>query len=263
MKQFARDANLTAVNSINFARIAAQTVYYFVGRGAARRARRSSSCRPEISATCSRARPRCAWDCRIRKLVIATNANDIMARALNDGVYESGAAHRTLSPSMDIQVASNFERALFEATGRDARWTRRRCPRSRRRAGSNCRTPVLQRSASARYCAFALRKRRRDAGARSRAYIGIKFMGLIDSAHGRGRWRRLGRSIEASARRAGRDPVDGASREVSRGRAASATGVLREIAGDSLAAFILTRPERYDTLAGGCRRACAPSSPKR
>ncbi len=57
------------------------------------------------------------------RLVIATNANDIMARALNEGVYESGASHATLSPSMDIQVASNFERALFEACDRDADWT--------------------------------------------------------------------------------------------------------------------------------------------
>jgi threonine synthase len=59
----------------------------------------------------------------VERLVIATNANDIMARALNTGVYASGAAHHTLSPSMDIQVASNFERALFEASGRDADWT--------------------------------------------------------------------------------------------------------------------------------------------
>jgi threonine synthase len=59
-----------------------------------------------------------------KTLVIATNANDIMARALNDGVYAAGEAHHTLSPSMDIQVASNFERALFEASERDSQWTR-------------------------------------------------------------------------------------------------------------------------------------------
>jgi threonine synthase len=59
----------------------------------------------------------------ISRLVVATNSNDIMARALNDGVYASGPAHPTLSPSMDIQVASNFERALFEAAERDAGWT--------------------------------------------------------------------------------------------------------------------------------------------
>ncbi|MGY9105886.1 MAG: threonine synthase, partial [Alphaproteobacteria bacterium] len=58
----------------------------------------------------------------INKLVVATNANDILARALSTGVYSSGSAQATLSPSMDIQVASNFERALFEASGRDAAW---------------------------------------------------------------------------------------------------------------------------------------------
>jgi threonine synthase len=46
-----------------------------------------------------------------------------MTRALNTGIYQAGAAHHTLSPSMDIQVASNFERALFEASGRDSDWT--------------------------------------------------------------------------------------------------------------------------------------------
>ncbi len=55
--------------------------------------------------------------------MIATNQNDIMARALNDGVYAEGSVHHTISPSMDIQVASNFERALFEAASRDADWT--------------------------------------------------------------------------------------------------------------------------------------------
>jgi len=58
------------------------------------------------------------------KLVVATNINDIMVRVLNDGVYVAGKAHPTLSPSMDIQVASNFERALFEASGRDSDYVR-------------------------------------------------------------------------------------------------------------------------------------------
>ena len=60
----------------------------------------------------------------IRSLVVATNTNDILTRALATGVYEPGAVRHTLSPSMDIQVASNFERALFEASGRDADWVR-------------------------------------------------------------------------------------------------------------------------------------------
>jgi threonine synthase len=58
----------------------------------------------------------------ISRLVIATNANDILARTLATGDYSAGEAQPTWSPSMDIQVASNFERALFEASGRDAVW---------------------------------------------------------------------------------------------------------------------------------------------
>lgn len=54
------------------------------------------------------------------KLAVAVNRNDIMRRALEDGVYRPDAVHATSSPSMDIQVASNFERLIFEASGRDA-----------------------------------------------------------------------------------------------------------------------------------------------
>ena len=119
---FARKISLTAVNSINFARIAAQSVYYFTATA-------------QLGAPCTFVVPtgnfgdifageaafRMGLD--VARLVIATNSNDIMARALNQGVYESGPSHATLSPSMDIQVASNFERALFEACDRDADWT--------------------------------------------------------------------------------------------------------------------------------------------
>jgi threonine synthase len=120
---FARAVGLTAVNSINFVRIAAQSVYYFTATAAL--GKPASFIVPtgnfgDIFA--GEAAERMGLDAR--RLVIATNANDIMARALNEGVYEAGAAHHTLSPSMDIQVASNFERALFEASGRDAGWVR-------------------------------------------------------------------------------------------------------------------------------------------
>ncbi len=67
---------------------------------------------------------RAAWACPVRRLVAATNANDIVFRVLTNGVYRSGAVQPSLSPSMDIQVASNFERALFEAANRDAGWVR-------------------------------------------------------------------------------------------------------------------------------------------
>ena len=56
----------------------------------------------------------------IDRLIIATNENDILARALASGVYKPLGVKATQSPSMDIQISSNFERLLFEAYGRDA-----------------------------------------------------------------------------------------------------------------------------------------------
>jgi len=55
----------------------------------------------------------------IERLIVSTNANDILARALATGRYEPRGVTPTQSPSMDIQVSSNFERLLFDATGRD------------------------------------------------------------------------------------------------------------------------------------------------
>ena len=118
---FARSVNLTAVNSINFARIAAQCVYYFTAT--AQLGKASTFVVPtgnfgDIFAGEAAMR----MGLGVEKLVIATNANDIMARALNEGVYAPARVQPSLSPSMDIQVASNFERALFEASGRDSAW---------------------------------------------------------------------------------------------------------------------------------------------
>jgi threonine synthase len=120
---FSTRTHLTAVNSINFARIMAQSVYYFTAAAAlgAGAGRAVTFVVPtgnfgDIFAGEAAARMGLGID----KLVIATNTNDILARALATGVYEAGSARPTLSPSMDIQVASNFERALFEACGRDA-----------------------------------------------------------------------------------------------------------------------------------------------
>jgi threonine synthase len=122
-KDFAHAVNLTAVNSINFARIAAQAVYYFTAAAA-------FATPPTFVVPTGNFGDVFAGEAAMRmglkleKLVVATNANAIMARALNDGVYQAGKAQPTLSPSMDIQVASNFERALFESSNRDAAWVR-------------------------------------------------------------------------------------------------------------------------------------------
>ena len=56
----------------------------------------------------------------IGRLIVATNVNDILARALRDGDYSVGHVEPTAAPSMDIQVSSNFERLLFDLYGRDA-----------------------------------------------------------------------------------------------------------------------------------------------
>ncbi len=118
-----RDAyRLAAVNSINWARIMAQVVYYVtaaVSLGAPHRA--VSFAVPtgnfgDIFAGYVAKR----MGLPIDRLVIASNVNDILTRTLETGRYERGAVVPSSSPSMDIQVSSNFERLLFEMSGRDA-----------------------------------------------------------------------------------------------------------------------------------------------
>jgi threonine synthase len=152
-KAFANDIGLTAVNSINFARIAAQCVYYFTASAALDQP--ATFVVPtgnfgDIFAGEAAAR----MGLEVTRLVIATNANDILARTLDEGVYASGASHATLSPSMDIQVASNFERALFEASGRDAGWTAAAMSDFARTRRLELPDPVLA-ALRARYSAFA------------------------------------------------------------------------------------------------------------
>jgi threonine synthase len=120
---FAKAMSLTAVNSINFVRIVAQSVYYFTATATLGRPARfvvPTGNFGDIFAGEAAAR----MGLPVGELVAVTNANDILARALAEGVYAVHAAQPTLSPSMDIQVASNFERALFEASGRNAAWLR-------------------------------------------------------------------------------------------------------------------------------------------
>ena len=114
--------HLSGVNSINWARIVAQIVYYFtsaVALGAPHR--RISFTTPTgnfgdiLAGWCAK-----RMGLPISRLVIATNENDILARALTSGDYEARGVVATQSPSMDIQVSSNFERLLFDAYKRDA-----------------------------------------------------------------------------------------------------------------------------------------------
>jgi threonine synthase len=114
---------LSGVNSINWARIVAQTVYYFAaGVALGSPHRKVAFTVPtgnfgDIFAGYVAERMGLPVD----RLVIATNVNDILVRTLATGGYEPREVVATSSPSMDIQISSNFERLLFEAYGRDGR----------------------------------------------------------------------------------------------------------------------------------------------
>jgi threonine synthase len=121
------DLNLCGVNSINFARILFQTVYYFTSAAVLGGPHRKVSF---VVPTGNFGDIFAGWMAKrlglpIDRLVIATNSNDILARTLASGQYAVHAVQPTQSPSMDIQVSSNFERLLFEAHGRDASALRR------------------------------------------------------------------------------------------------------------------------------------------
>ncbi|WP_106745642.1 threonine synthase [Yoonia maritima] len=118
---FREDVKLAGVNSINWGRVLAQVVYYFtaaVSLGAPHR---------EVSFTVPTGNFGDIFAGYIAKkmglpiadLVVATNRNDILHRTFETGAYTKEGVTPTISPSMDIQVSSNFERALFDAYGRD------------------------------------------------------------------------------------------------------------------------------------------------
>lgn len=118
---------LSGVNSINWARIVAQITYYFVAAAALGAPHRPVSFSVptgnfgDIFAGYAATR----MGLPVERLVIASNDNDILPRTLANGVYEMRDVVATTSPSMDIQVSSNFERYLYEASGRDAATVRR------------------------------------------------------------------------------------------------------------------------------------------
>ena len=118
--------HLAGVNSINWARIVGQIPYYFFAALALGAPRREIAfCVPSgnmgdiFAGFVAR-----QMGLPIARLIIATNVNDILARTLKSGVYESHEAVPTDSPSMDIQVSSNFERLLYELSGHDDGWIR-------------------------------------------------------------------------------------------------------------------------------------------
>jgi len=107
--------NLGAVNSVNWARIVAQVVYYFS-------AWYQLDCPSEFQAAVPTGNFGNVFSATIAKrmglpisrLILATNANDILSGFFNKGMYKRGKVHHSLSPAMDIQVASNLERYIYD-----------------------------------------------------------------------------------------------------------------------------------------------------
>ena len=119
--QFSNSINMSAVNSINWARIVAQTVYYFFSYFQA------CQLKEKINFSVPTGNFGDVYagylskkiGLPIGKLIVATNQNDILHRAISKGQYKVNSVVETLSPSMDIQVASNFERLIYDINDHD------------------------------------------------------------------------------------------------------------------------------------------------
>ena len=119
--KFSNSINMSGVNSINWVRIVAQTVYYFFSY--------FQVC--QLNEKINFSVPTGNFGdvyagylskrigLPIGKLVVATNQNDILHRAISKGQYKAHSVVETLSPSMDIQVASNFERLIYDINGQN------------------------------------------------------------------------------------------------------------------------------------------------
>jgi threonine synthase len=116
---FRDEMGLAGINSINWARILPQSVYYFtaatsIAREAVNFAVPTGNFGDVYAGYAAK-----AMGCPVGQLIVATNVNDILARTLATGRYETASVIPTLSPAMDIQLASNFERLVFDLSGRD------------------------------------------------------------------------------------------------------------------------------------------------
>ncbi len=124
-KKFSNDIQMSGVNSINWARIIAQSVYYFYSYLLVE----DTSKPTNFSVPTGNFGDVYAgylakkMGLPINKLIVATNQNDILHRAISKGSYEAEQVSETISPSMDIQIASNFERLIFDLNNRDDQQT--------------------------------------------------------------------------------------------------------------------------------------------
>jgi threonine synthase len=124
-KNFSNSINMSGVNSINWARIIAQSVYYFYSYFLIEDKKKPINFSVptgnfgDVYAGYLAKK----MGLPINKLLVATNQNDILHRAISEGKYVSEKVFETLSPSMDIQVASNFERLIYDLNDKDANLT--------------------------------------------------------------------------------------------------------------------------------------------
>ncbi|MBO6482240.1 MAG: threonine synthase [Pelagibacteraceae bacterium] len=118
-QEFRKKINMSGVNSINWARIIFQIVYYFfVGLKFLNKPINFSVPTGNFGDVYSGYVSK-KMGLPIKKLIVATNENDILSRVINSGQYKPTKTKPSISPSMDIQVASNFERLLYDVVGQD------------------------------------------------------------------------------------------------------------------------------------------------
>ena len=125
-KEFSNSINMSGVNSINWARIIAQAVYYFYTYFQVQDKRPINFSVPtgnfgDVYAGYLSKK----MGLPINKFIVATNKNDILHRAISNGNYEAESVSETNSPSMDIQIASNFERLIYDLNDCDDNETRK------------------------------------------------------------------------------------------------------------------------------------------
>ena len=125
-KEFSKSINMSGVNSINWARIIAQAVYYFYTYFQVQDKRPINFSVPtgnfgDVYAGYLSKK----MGLPINKFIVATNKNDILHRAISNGNYEAESVSETNSPSMDIQIASNFERLIYDLNDCDDNETRK------------------------------------------------------------------------------------------------------------------------------------------
>tara|TARA_E500000178_G_C16950995_1_gene721293 strand:+ start:80 stop:1456 length:1377 start_codon:yes stop_codon:yes gene_type:complete len=117
--EFRKKINMSGVNSINWARIICQIVYYFYAVFKIDKHNVSFSVPTGNFGDIYAGYMAKKMGLPMNKLIVATNENDILQRVINTGEYKPGKVKPSLSPSMDIQVSSNFERLLFDIVGQN------------------------------------------------------------------------------------------------------------------------------------------------